>query len=159
MPELQYIYWDACVILSFLNNEKDRAQIIEGILAKIKTNNKEKIATSVLSKVEISWVAHEKLDRILNDEEEEKIDKLWNDFSVLEVVEFNDEIALIARNIMRQGMVVGKKIRTNDAIHIATAKWIVAKEINTYNLSDFKKFEYIISIPIKEPSILQPRLI
>ena len=158
MSERILLYWDADVFISYLNEQPDRMPILEAILDEVEKSKQDKIVTSAVTKVEVAWVSHERLNRVLAPEEEERIDSLWNDSSVLEIIEFNDEIALIARSLMREGMVNGWKLRTFDAIQLASAEWAQATEINTYNLSDFKKFETIIGIPIRNPYAHQPKL-
>jgi len=158
MSARRLLYWDTDVFLSYLNGEPQRLPILEAILDEIEKNKQDKIVTSVITKVEISWVAHEKLNRVLDPTEEERIDSLWNDSAIVEVMEFNDEIALIARSLMREGMINGWKLRTFDAIQIASAEWVQATELNTYNLTDFKKFESLIGIPIRNPYTVQPKL-
>lgn len=115
------------------------------------------IVTSTLSKVEVAWVAHEKLNRVLSHDEQTRIDSLWNDSSVVEFVEFYDDIAVSARDIMRTGMIKGWKLKVNDAIHLASAQSVQCSEVNTYD-DKWKKYEEIIGITIKEPSTQQPTL-
>jgi len=90
------LYWDSDVFLAYLNMDTNRLPIIEAIFEEVEKSNN-KIITSVITKVEVAWVAHEKLQRILNQDEEERIESLWSDSSVIEIVEFNDEIAINAR--------------------------------------------------------------
>ena len=158
MNDLRLLYWDADIFISYINQIPDRLPIIEAILEEIEGNNDMKIVTSVITKVEVFWAAHEKMNRVLSTDEEDNIDSLWNNPSLIEVIEFNDEIALIARSLMRQGMQNGWKLKTFDAIQIASAEWVQATEINTYNLRDFKKYESVIGIPIINPTINQPKL-
>jgi len=158
VPETQFLYWDTTVFLSYLNENPDRIQTLEAILDKVSTDKQHLIVTSTISKVEVAWLAHEKLNRVLNPDEEARIDALWNDSSVVEFVDFHDDIALLARDIMRSGMVKGWKLRTQDAIHLASAQWIQAYEVNTYD-DKWKKYEEFLNITIKQPSVLQPRLI
>jgi predicted nucleic acid-binding protein len=158
MPEPRFIYWDANVFISYLNNDPDRYPILDAILEAVETSKNQRIVTSVLSKVEVTWVAHEKLNRALSRDEEARIDELWNDPDVIELVDFNDEIALTARKLMREGLARGWKLRTNDAIHLASAQWVGAAELQTYDLRDFEKFRQLLGIIICEPHTIQPKL-
>ncbi len=156
----QRLYWDADVFLAYLNNEPGRAQSIEAILDLVEKDPKTIIVTSVLTKVEISWIAIEKMNRVLMPNELERIDSLLENYHIVETVEFNDRIASLARDFMRKGMEAGgKKLRTNDAIHLASAIWVQAKELNTYNISDYHFFEQFANITIKEPVAIQPKLL
>ncbi len=159
MPEIRLLYWDADVFLSYINGNPTRMPTLEAILQSIGDNDYEKIVTSTISKVEVAWAAIEQLSRSLNPEEETRIDNLWDDSSVVELVDFNDDIALKARELMRKGMEVGgKKLRTNDAIHLASAIWVNATEFNTYNEKHFKFFKGLVHIQIREPYTEQIRM-
>lgn len=124
MPDFQYTYWDANVFISYLNDDKDRMPVLEAILDAVESSKIARIVTSVISKVEVTWVAQEKLNRNLSVEEEKRIDEMWENDEIFEMVEFNNEIALMARKLMRIGLSRGWRLRTNDAIHLASAKWV-----------------------------------
>jgi len=158
VPEAQFLYWDTDVFLSYLNEHPDRISTLQSILDNISKDKRSLIVTSTISKVEVAWVAHEKLNRILNPGEEKRIDALWNDSSVIDFVEFHDDIAIIARDLMRTGMIKDWKLRTNDAIHLASAQWVQCYEINTYD-DKWSKYSEIVGIDIKEPSVIQPSLL
>ena len=158
MPELRYIYWDANVFLSYVNSIPDRVPILDAILEGMESSKTDRIVTSVVSKVEVTWVAHEKLNRILNKEEEARIDAIWNNSELVEMVDFNDEIALAARKLMREGMARGWKLKTNDAIHLASAQWVGAMELQTYDKDDMPRFSQLLGLTICEPHVIQPKL-
>jgi len=158
MPDPRFIYWDANVFLSYLNDDPERFPILEAILEAIESSKNDRIVTSVVSKVEVTWVAQEKLNRALSREEEARIDAMWNNPDVIEMVDFNDEIAVMARKAMREGMTRGWKLRTNDAIHLASAQWVAASELQTYDMKDFAKFSELFSLVICEPHVIQPKL-
>ena len=158
MPEPQFLYWDADVFLSYLNENPDRVQILQAILDKVSKEKHHLIVTSTITKVEVAWVAHEKLNRVLSDTEEERIDSLWNDSSVIDFIDFHEDIAMLARDIMRNGMIKGWRLRANDAIHLASAQWMQCYEVNTYD-DKWKKFEELVGITIKEPFVIQPNLL
>lgn len=157
MPNNRLFYWDANIFLSYLNNEPTKILTLEAILENISQSKKDKIVTSVLSKVEVAWVATEKLNRSLDKNEEDRIDDLMNDSSVIELIDFNEEITHIARSLLRRSMAKGWGLRTNDAIHLATAEWVGAYEMNTYDDKLFKYNEFI-GLDVKIPSTVQPKL-
>ena len=157
MPEPRFLYWDTDVFLSYLNDNPDRIPTLQAILDNVSKDKQHLIVTSTITKVEVAWVAHEKLNRVLSTDEENRIDALWDDSSVIEFVEFHDDIAIFARNIMRTGMMKGWKLRANDAIHLASAQSVQCYEVNTYD-DKWKKYEELIGITIKEPSVIQPTL-
>lgn len=158
MPEPRFLYWDTDVFLSYLNEHPARIQTLQAILDDVSKDKQHLIVTSTMSKVEVAWIAHEKLDRVLDADEESRIDALWNDSSVIEFVEFHDDIAVLARDIMRSSMAKGWKLRANDAIHLASAQWIEAYEVNTYDVK-WKRYEQLIGVTVKEPSAIQPTLL
>lgn len=82
MREPQFTYRDANVFVSYLNNDPDRVPTLEAILETVESSNNDRIVTSVVSKVEVAWVAHEKLNRALSLEEEKRIDDMWNNGNV-----------------------------------------------------------------------------
>lgn len=59
MPDFQYTYWDANVFISYLNNDNDRIPVLEAILEAVESSKIARIVTSVISKVEVAWVAQE----------------------------------------------------------------------------------------------------
>ena len=158
MPEPRFLYWDADVFLSYLNDNPDRMPTLQAILDNISKDKQHIIVTSTITKVEVAWVAHEKLNRVLNTDEESRIDALWDDSSVIEFVEFHDDIAILARDIMRSGMLKGWKLRTNDAIHLASAQSVQCYEVNTYD-DKWKKYQEFVGITIKEPTVIQANLL
>jgi predicted nucleic acid-binding protein len=160
VSNLTKIYWDADVIISYVNDNPERIPILEAILEATSKDDSKTIVTSTISKVEVCWTAIEKNNRALSDVEVRKIDDLFEDYSVMTAVEFNDEIALLARKLMRDGMSRGgKKLATNDAIHLASAEWAGAQELNTYNLKHYRYFENLTNLVIREPKANQPKLL
>ncbi len=129
MTEHRFIYWDANVFLSYLNNDKERIPTLEAILEAVESSKIDRIVTSVISKVEVAWVAQEKTNRILTIDEEKRIDEMWENAEIFEMVDFNNDIALKARTLMREGLLQGWKLKTNDAIHLASAQWVGGNRI------------------------------
>lgn len=158
MPESRFIYWDANVFVSYLNNDSERISTIEAILEVVESSKIDRIVTSVVSKVEVAWVAQEKISRVLTNDEEKRIDDMWENAEIFEMIDFSNDIALKARKLMREGLSRGWKLRTNDAIHLASAQWVGAIELQTYDLKDFQKFSELVGIEIREPHAIQPKL-
>ncbi len=116
------------------------------------------IFTSILSKTEVAFTAMERLNRALLPEEEAAIDALWDNHRGIEVVEYNDFVALKAREIKREAMRQGKTgRRTPDIIHMATACFTEADEIHTTEKA-MHGFSAIVGLPIMNPYVAQPRL-
>jgi hypothetical protein len=62
---------------------------------------------------------------------ERKIDALWNDDSVINLIELHDGIALHARELMRRALTQNWSLKPADAIHLASAQWLRVTEIHT----------------------------
>ena len=145
-------------ILYYLNGDTEKLPILESILENVSKSNKDKIVTSVLSKVEVAWVASEKNKRALSQEEESRIDAFWDDSSIIELVDFNEEITHIARSLLRRSMAQGwDGLKTNDAIHLATAEWVGVSEMHTYD-TKLHRYDGFIGLDIKIPNVAQPKL-
>lgn len=157
MPnETTYLYWDACVFLDYLNNTPGRADVIADVLAQVE-RTKDKVMTSVLSRVEVAYVQEESLRHVLDPQAEARINSLWSDSSVIEVVEVNTEIAVLARQMLREALRRGWKLKPLDAVRPATSKWGGAREFHTYD-ADLFKYEQVIGCKISEPYVSQGRL-
>lgn len=155
MPDGRLYYWDANIFLYYLNGDLTRLPTLDAILEDVSNNSKDRIVTSVLSKVEVAWVATEKNTRVLSPDEEARIDALWNDPSVIELVDLSDEITYIARSLLRRSMARGwDGLKANDAIHLATAEWIGAFEMHTYDTTLFRYGE-LIGLDVKIPIAAQ----
>jgi len=76
-------YWDANVFIYYLNGNPERLPKLDAILDAISRNKKDKIVTSIFSKVEVAWVASEKNNRSLSQDEESKYDTRLFKFSEL----------------------------------------------------------------------------
>lgn len=50
MPEPRFIYWDANVFISYLNNDPNRLPVLEAILEVIESSKNDRIVTSAISK-------------------------------------------------------------------------------------------------------------
>lgn len=70
------IYWDANVLLSYLNAIPDRLAVIDELLRRSRANEIE-LVTSSLSLVEVAFVRAEKDAQQLDAHVEELIDRLW----------------------------------------------------------------------------------
>lgn len=158
MPSrVRRLYWDACVLLDYLNDHPERAPVISAILDQTSKGDEQQIATSSISIVEVAFAASEKDGAALDTAIEAAIDDLWNEQSVLRIVEFHNRIAFRAREIVRAALVNGWRLSPMDAIHLASAQYSQAEELHTYESSLFK-YETLIGCRICEPYVPQPRL-
>ncbi len=157
----QLFYWDSDVFIAYLSREPSRIVTLETIVADIEnSDDKKKIVTSEIAKVEVAFAAYERATRTLDAAFEQRLDDLWADDAVVELVEFHDQIAKQARTFIRQSIASGvKTLKPKDAIHLATAQWVGVYEFHTYNLSDFSPVQPLVNFKICEPYAEQPRLI
>lgn len=158
MPdELRRTYWDACVLLSYINGIPDRLPTIEELIRLSRASEFE-IVTSVLSQAEVAFAAIEKEQGKLSMGTEEAIDKLWLPGSPIKTVEFYDLIAREARDIMRQGIEQGwGSLKPADAIHLATARRMEVSEMHTYD-DRLLKWNGRLGFAVVQPLLQQPTL-
>jgi predicted nucleic acid-binding protein len=158
---LKYLYWDSNTFLAYMNEEKDRVQTLESLLAECSNKGERKILTSVMAKIEVAFVNSERESGKLNPEIEKAIDALWEDTSAIEIVEVNEDIAHRARGLMRFAASQKVRLTAYDATHLATAAWarkfFDIEEFHTYDGKLFK-FSQHIGIKICYPFIAQQRL-
>lgn len=158
MPNRQQIYWDSPVWLSYINGEADRLPILDAILAEAASaNGSVEIYTSVISQVEVAFAKSEEYGKALDPEIEGQIDQLWADRDAVKLVEFYDDIGKDARQLMRNAITRGWKLKPMDAIHLATAKKRGVVEIHTYDEPLFK-YADVLGIPIRLPHSMQSRM-
>jgi predicted nucleic acid-binding protein len=159
MPsKLELIYRDSSVFLSYINAYPERIPVLEAILDDVhKSNGAKKIVTSILAKIEVAASAQEYSSGELSAEAEQNIDVLWNDDSVIGLIELHDGIALRARDLMRKALTQGWSLKPGDAIHLASAQWLGVTEIHTYD-DKWPRYSPMIGCKICEPYTMQPRL-
>lgn len=152
MPsEVNRIYWDACVFLSYINEYAERLSVIDALLARSESNDDPtEIVTSTVSIVEVAFALSEKASSSLNEEVETKIDQLWSDRSAVKLVEFHEGIAIEARGLMRTALTQDWSLKPADAIHLATAKHLAVTEFHTYS-RDLVKYKAMTGYSICEP--------
>ena len=144
-------YWDSCVFLSYIMNEKDRASTVLNLLEEAE-NGRVKICTSIISIVEVAFAKTEKDKKSLSPEIEKKINELWLPASPIKILDFYELIAKDSRDLIR--LTIGKKyrVRPADAIHLTTAKKIGATEFHSYDKKlNKKEIREYLGFDIKEP--------
>ena len=159
MPgKLSFVYWDSCVLLSYINADPGRIDILEAFLDEIQKSNREKrIVTLILTKVEVAWTATEHTRQALSPIVEQTTDNLWNDESVIGFIELHEGIAIRARDLIRQSLTQGWSLKPPDAIHLASAQWLGVEEFHTYD-DKLPRYGTMIGCKICPPYITQLRL-
>ena len=157
MPDdLQVIYWDANVTLSYLNAIPDRVSDLDALLEQ--SGREFQIVTSTVSVVEVAFAAIEQAAGALDPAVEQHIAALWATDSPIKLVEFSVLVAETARGLVRQAMIHGKRMRPMDAIHLATAQALTASRFHTY---DERLYQYseLVGFPISPPQASAPKLL
>lgn len=152
------LYWDSDVFLSYVNAVSGRIRTLEDLLQEIQENDDDIIVTSAIAKVEVAFAIYEKTQALLDPQVEADLDALWQDASVVELVEFNDDIATMARSLIRESISRQWQLKPPDAIHLASAQWLGGvQEFHTYDIG-LHKYKELIGCDVCEPYVAQPRL-
>lgn len=157
MREGEEGYVDTDVFLSYLDAHPERVDTIQALLDEAR-QGLYAVYTSVATIVEVGFAATEKTGQALDPEVEEAMDELWSPASPVTLVELFPQIAIRARNLVRQGMVTNRAIKPFDAIHLATAAHLEVDALVTYNIGDFHRWEAELGIRVEQPSVEQPPL-
>lgn len=151
------LYWDACVLLSFLNGDEERGDVIRQHLDMAHKGEVE-LFTSTVSQVEIAYGSQEQdagapISVVLD-----AIEAFWSPGSSVNLVELHRLIALDARALVRDARLGrDERLMPLDAIHLATAHRMGVTEFHTY---DGKLLRLTQSLPfvIREPWLAAPQL-
>jgi predicted nucleic acid-binding protein len=153
MSELRRYYWDSSVFCSFLNEEKDRCQIVEDLLKEARSGFIE-IVTSSFTTVEVLKL---KGSIPIGEEKEAKITQFF-EFPFIKIVDANRNVCEIARRyVWKHGM------KPKDAVHAATAE-VASRLVSVHELfswdEDFVKLSGKVGLQFKfsRPYMLQTLL-
>lgn len=155
MPSPQRLYFDASVYLAFLNDETDRASVVESLLHEAERGTVE-IFTSTVSLTEVVYLKSAD-ERLSHDVIDERIDRLLRDTSVTTLVELTAEIGVRAREFVRSQPAREAALQVRDAIHLATAAQASVDRFYVYD-SDFYPFRGHVDFEIGEPTVETPRM-
>lgn len=133
MPGKDLLYWDSCVLIAFLQDEKRDKNEMAGIDEMVRAIDKGSaiLMTSVLSRIEV-------LECKLTESQKAKFGQMLNKRSIqsiavtMRVVERASEI----RNYYAK---TGQTVSTPDAIHLATAMLYEAEGFYTFDGAGAKK--------------------
>lgn len=157
MPKVSYIYCDSNVFLSYFNAQEERVNLLEQLFEKIQTDRQLKLITSVITITEVSHVAEERKRHQLDAKVYDAIEAFWGDNSLIEFVDFSEFMARQARDLIRQAIDQKYVLKPNDAIQLASAKYVGINECFTYDKS-LEKFSALTGYSIREPYLTSPRL-
>ena len=151
-------YLDACVLLSFVNDAPGRADVVQSLLEDAE-DGKVHLLTSNLSIAEVAYIASDQEPRDGTDEEA-TIDELWTPNSPVKLAEFSRPIAHRARSIIRKAREnETARVRSADAVHLATAEINECDRFYTYERESIRKgWDALIQADVSEPYVDAPRL-
>lgn len=152
------IYWDANCFLAYINGEADRLPMLDALFEEAR-RGEIAIVTSMVSLTEVAYEASEKESRQLSQRAEASIDALFDDRSVVSMVEYHQFVARDARRLIRQALAERWRLQPMDAIHLATALDARADEVHTYEAQTRRsRWASLIGIPVGAPSGANLRL-
>jgi predicted nucleic acid-binding protein len=152
------IYFDACCFLAYFSNEVDRAECIDTLFEE-SIQDKINIVTSVITLTEVAAIKKEFKTKKLEDGFTQKLDKVFYNRKLLDLVECSPFTAMRARKIIRESIPLAlPNIKPADAIHIASALEVRADMLFTYD-GKLHKHSKHFGIPIRDPYTQQVRLI
>ena len=149
MGEMEIAYSDSCVFIAALDNEPNRADVVEAQFTALRARGVS-IVTSTITLSEVAYASTEPTP--INPSNTTAIDELMLRPRRFRYLPVSRAIALGARELVREAKALGvKRIRTPDAIHLATAREIKADLFLTY---DQALLEIRLDLPfrIEKPS-------
>ena len=153
-----HIYLDACVLLSYVNDAPGRADVVQSLLEDAE-GGKVHLLTSNLSITEVAYIAS---DQEPNDDtdDEATINELWTPASPVKLAEISRLVAHEARTIIRKARVnETKRVRSADAIHLATAEINKCDRFFTYEKEGTRTgWDSLVQPDVSEPYVDAPRL-
>ena len=154
-----FIYWDASVFVAYLQQEPGRVDKIEAWFAQIRrSSSRARIVTATLTIAEVGFTAEERVLGKLLPEAEERIDALWADRTLVELIEPHEGIMRQSRKLRRAALDQGwSGFRAADAIHLACAQYVQASAIHSYD-TQWPRYSALVGRPISEPVGVQLRI-
>ena len=152
------VYLDANVLLAYVANEENRADIVQSILDDARQARIE-LLTSVLSITEVAYVQTDAGDE-LSSEGEAAIDELWKPASPITLIDVSETVVREARSVIRRAKQTGvRAVRSADAIHLASANLHACDRFFTYeNESTRRRWDTLIEASVTEPFADAPQL-
>jgi predicted nucleic acid-binding protein len=157
------LYWDSCIFIDLIKESPYRIAEIRAILDDIRLNSYSIIYTSLITVTEVAYHASERDRRVLDQTVLDKLDALWEDRSVIEIIEYTPFVARRARDFIRTAMSKNEILQPADAIQLASASWLChvkhIEEFNTYDNQLIKAVENSgleseIGMPVRKPTII-----
>lgn len=155
-PQPEFVYWDACVVQSYLEKTSGRWPTLESLLrASYEPTQPLQLVTSPWTIAEVAYLGaiekdYERPEAYLS------IQALW-DSEVIKMIEFHELIGHQARDIVRKSHFGGWTIKPKDAVHLASALARGAVEFHTYDGKFAERMTEHYGLKAGEPSLLRVR--
>ncbi len=114
-------YWDACLFIHYAAADHEWIETLDALVREARDRDLA-IVTSTLSLVEAAFTPQEKEQRSPSLKVDETMSAMFDDFSLIQLVEFDRDIAEEARRLMRAAMREGRGLQAADAVHVASAR-------------------------------------
>ena len=151
-------YLDANVLLSYVNDERERAETVQSLLEDAESGIVH-LYTSYLSIAEVAYIASDQ-EPNGGTGDEASIDELWTPSSPITLAEVSIPVARMARSVIRKARLNNvKHVRSADAIHLASAEVNKCDLFFTYEKKSTRTgWDTLIRPDISEPYVDAPRL-
>lgn len=159
MPRLEpeYVYWDACVVQSFLEKWPGRWEVLLSLLrASHDPSQPLRLVTSAWTIAEVAYFGALERKHQLR-EAHSAIQDFWESDAV-QILEFHEVVAQKARDIVRESHFGGWTIKPKDAVHLSSALIRGAREFHTYDKQLAARVTAHYSLKAEEPSLFRVRL-
>ena len=156
--DLSRVYLDANVLLAYVNDEPERADVVQSLLEDAE-DGKVQVLTSNLSIAEVAFIAYDEEPGFGTDDEA-AIDELWSPNSPVKLAELSRLVAHTARSIIRKARDnETARVRSADAVHLATAEINACDRFYTYEDANTRSgWNALIQADVSKPFVDAPRL-
>ena len=153
------VYLDANVLLSYVNEEHERADIVQSLLEDAESGIV-LLYTSYLSIAEVAYIASDQ-EPNGGTGDEASIDELWTPSSPITLTEVSIPVVRMARSVIRKAHLNQiRRVRSVDAIHLASAEVNKCDRFFTYEKKGTQTgWDTLIRPDISEPYVDAPRLL
>jgi predicted nucleic acid-binding protein len=155
------LYWDSCVFLDYLESSPGRIETLDQIWEELEAIAGSKIYTTLFSTIEVSYLAQERKQHQPSADVLARLDALWWNQPLVEIVEVNHKIATLARELVRRSIPADWRLTAPDALQLATAQWLHGirgiREIHTYD-KRLHKYDSLLGVTVCEPYAARPKL-
>lgn len=154
MGLVRRVYWDSCVVISFIEGTPSRIKALTKVMEAAQAGEVQLI-TSTYTVSEVAATNVERTQKRLDPDTEQQIDALWLPGGIISLVEYHFLTGQEARTLIR-GTVIDDTVRNlkgKDAAHLATARLARADEFHTYD-KELLVLGPLVGFPVCEPQHL-----